>query len=317
VVREHEGRLGVPIEDQWQRELFARGMFAERLHGTCTSSAIYLCGGLRAAGIPTRIVLLIPLVDTNDAKQLALVESGIRHHRVRTTALRGLRNIAGGWASHTLNEVFVDGRWRRLNYTRLGQPILDESLFGLATHVLTVRDWADARMGRTVGLRQGLHLRDERFATANPYATLEVSDEFGVHADIPNPEVVGPEKLNAVTIEQAVWVASDGRPEHLNVTGVDLEADRNHILLSARTDGVPLERGVLDPFWQAAPRNFRLVPEQGEAVLAQAVRGMWWGSVGPEHYLYFMLQLSDRAREKLVPGAAYAIEAETPALGPH
>lgn len=317
VARQYEDQLGLPIADQWRRELFARGMFAEREHGTCTSSAIYLCGGLRAVGIPTRIVLLIPLVDANDPEQLAMVASGIRHHRVRNTALRGLRNIAAGWTSHTFNEVFVDGRWRRLNYTRLGQPILDESLFGLTTHVLTVRDWADARMGRTVGRRQELHLRDERFATANPYATLEVSDEFGEHADIANPFVAEPEPLDSVTIERAVWVASDERPEHLQITGVDLREDRQHILLSARTEGVTLERGVLDPFWNAAPRQFQLVPPHGDPVPATAVRGMWWGKVDSTRFLYFMLGMSEQAREQLVPGAVYTIEALPVGSGPH
>ena len=113
-----------------KRELFAREMFENRVHGSCTSSAIYLCGGLRAAGVPTRIVLVIPFVDANDPEQLALVENGIRHHRVRATALAGLRSIIGSWASHTFNEVLVGGRWRRLNYTRLGQPTLDEDLYG-------------------------------------------------------------------------------------------------------------------------------------------------------------------------------------------
>ena len=183
------------IEEQWQRELFADGMFENRVHGSCTSSAIYLCGGLRAVGIPTRIVLLIPLVDANDAAQLELVERGIRHHQVRAEALAGLRGIGAGWASHTFNEVFVGGRWRRLNYTRLGQPILDRGLFGLTTHILTVRDWADARMAQSVGRRQALGLRDAVFKTSNPYATLVVTDEFGVHAELPNPVVEEPRPL--------------------------------------------------------------------------------------------------------------------------
>ena len=313
--REEERKAGIGIQEVWERELLARGMFEHRVHGSCTSSAIYLCGGLRAAGIPTRIVLLIPLVDVNDPEQLALVENGIRHHRVRATALKGLRNIGRGWASHTFNEVFVDGRWRRLNYTRLGQPILDEGLFGLTTHVLTVRDWADARMGRTIGRRQGLGLRDEVFATSNPYATIEVTDQFGEHAEIDNPPVAIPEPPEVVTIEAAFWAASDERPSHLNVTRVDLENDRHHVILAARTEDLVLQRGLLNVFWDAVPKGFRLVPEEGEAVPASAVRGMWWGEAEGVPFLYYILRIPEDARERMVSGVTYAIEPEAPRDG--
>ena len=313
VVRERERELEVEIEEQWQRELFARGMFERRVHGSCTSSAIYLCGGLRAVGLPTRIVLSIPLVDANDPEQLALVEAGIRHHRVRATALKGLRRLKGSWASHTFNEVFVDGRWRRLNYTRLGQPILDEGLYGLTTHILTVRDWADARMGRTVGRRQGLNLRDEVFPTANPYTTLEVSDQFGAHAEIENPPVVEPDPIAAVTIVDAHWVASDERPAHVKVSGVDLETDRLHIVLHADADAIELDGDLLDTFWGGVEKEFQLVPPAGEPVIARAVRGFWWGRYDDRPYLYFLLRLEDR--DRLATGVSYALVPTAAAAG--
>jgi hypothetical protein len=34
------------------------------------------------------------------------------------------------WVSHTFDEVFVGGRWRRLNYDRLGQNVLDPQYLG-------------------------------------------------------------------------------------------------------------------------------------------------------------------------------------------
>lgn len=308
VVREYERKHGLTIEEQWERELLAEGMFEHRVHGSCTSSAIYLCGGLRAAGIPARIVLLIPLVDGNDEAQLELVAKGIRHHRVRETALKGLRRIRGSWASHTFNEVLVGGRWRRLNYTRLGQPILDEGLYGMTTHVLTVVDWADAHMGRTVGRRQALQLRDEVFPTPNPYATLEVSDEFGEHANVSNPPYEPDAPPEEVTLVDAFWLASSERPAHLDVSRVDLATDRLHVALAARTTGLTLEREVLDPFWQAVPRGFRLVSDEHGSVPATAVRGMWYGKKDGLPYLYFLLRLEPEARERLVEGAPYRIE---------
>src|SRR5690606_38795397 len=86
------------------------------------------------------------------------------------------------------------GRWRRLNYERLGQDTLDPGLFGLMTHVATFRDWADARMPDTIGRRQVLRRYDDRFGTANPYSAITVRDEFGPHCTLTN-EV--PEPLTA------------------------------------------------------------------------------------------------------------------------
>ena len=64
------------VQEQLEHELFGRSMFASRTHGSCTSTAIYLTTVLRALGIPTRMVLALPLVDANDAAQLAMVRDG-------------------------------------------------------------------------------------------------------------------------------------------------------------------------------------------------------------------------------------------------
>jgi len=143
---------GVTIEEQWQREVLASGMFERRTHGSCTSSAIYLSGCLRAAGIPTRTVLCIPLVDANDEAERGMLER-LQHHQVRRVTSAAAQSQIGSWTSHTFNEVWVDGRWRRLNYSKLGQDILDRQFLGLMIHVGTFHDWADARMSETIGRR--------------------------------------------------------------------------------------------------------------------------------------------------------------------
>ncbi len=312
-VRAHERELGRTVEEEWERELFADGMFEHKVHGSCTSSAIYLCGGLRAAGIPARIVLMIPVVDVNDPAQVALVEEGLHHHRVRELALKGLRAIpAGSWTSHTFNEVLVGGRWRRLNYQRLGQPILDPGLFGLSTHVLTVRDWADARMGLSVGRRQELGLRDEVFRTANPYATLELDDRFGAHARLENPEVDLDAPLARLELARAFWASSKERPANLTASGIDLKQDRVHVFLSARADALDLERARLDPFWNGVAKGFRLEPDQGDAIPARAIRGYWI----LDSSLFFVLRIADEDRARMRPGERYRIVPDAPEEGP-
>lgn len=181
-------------EQAWQRELSARGMFENRCRGSCSSTAIYLNGCLRALGVPTRIILVIPVVDANDDGEMRLLRLGLRHHGVRRTLLGALRRLRGSWTSHTFNEVFVGGRWRRLNYDRLGQPCFDRRLFGLSTHVATFSDWADARMAETIGKRQALARKDDVFGGPNPYSAISLRDEFGPHCRIGNP---APEPLTA------------------------------------------------------------------------------------------------------------------------
>jgi hypothetical protein len=147
-----KGNAAWTVQEQLNRELFGRSMFATRTHGSCTSSAVLLTTALRALGIPTRMVLCIPAVDGNDSQQLELVRKNIKHHESRKALLQGLAT-AKGYANHTFNEVFIGGRWVRLNYKTLGQNILDSSLMGLLTHVNTFNDLSDVPLAATWGKR--------------------------------------------------------------------------------------------------------------------------------------------------------------------
>jgi hypothetical protein len=51
-----KGNPAWTVQEQLDRELFGRSMFATRTHGSCTSSAVLLTTALRALGIPTRMV---------------------------------------------------------------------------------------------------------------------------------------------------------------------------------------------------------------------------------------------------------------------
>ncbi len=175
------------MEQELDRELFGKSMFANRIHGTCTSSAVFLTTALCALGIPTRMVLGIPLVDGNDVAQIDMVRNAIHHHRVRQTLLSGL-STAQGYANHTFNEVFIGGRWARLNYSKLGQNSLDANTMGLLTHVNTFNDLSEVPLAATWGKRYALGERDEVFRYGNPYRCVELSDHFGKFAKVENPE---------------------------------------------------------------------------------------------------------------------------------
>jgi hypothetical protein len=181
-------RMGRTLEEEWNHDLFAKGMFESRARGSCTSTAIYLNGCLRALGLPTRIVLTIPVIDAGDPTEVEMVRQNVSNPRVREKVLAGIGKIPkGNWTSHTFNEVWIGGRWRRLNEARLGQPILDEGLFGLMTHVATLGDWADANAAATIGKRQEKKDWKDVFGGPNPYSAAAVEDAFGVHCNMKNP----------------------------------------------------------------------------------------------------------------------------------
>ncbi|MBL8843591.1 MAG: transglutaminase domain-containing protein [Planctomycetes bacterium] len=188
-VEQELARCGVALDEQLQRELFAKGMFERRVRGSCTSSAILWCGALRALGVPTRVVLYVPLIDASDPEERGWLATKLAQHRVRRVVTDALAPLQESWSSHTMVEVFVGGRWRLLNYDRLGQPSLDPNYFGLMTHVATLADWSDGDAAKTIGARQCSGVeprRDDPFGHRNPYSCIELEERFGAHATIDN-----------------------------------------------------------------------------------------------------------------------------------
>jgi hypothetical protein len=202
-------KTGRTLPDQWLHELYGKGMFANRVHGSCTSSAVYISTAFRALGLPARTVLCIPVIDASDPHEVELVKKGIRHNGVRRTMLREATKAGTSWTSHTFNEVVVDGCWRRLNYDRLGQNILDPEYLGLMVHVNTYGDLADAGLS-SWGLRSARGERADAFGGSNPYSCVDVSDSFGVHANVANPEL--PEH-HVLTISRLYWHGDPKTPE--------------------------------------------------------------------------------------------------------
>ena len=199
------------LEEQWAREVSAKGMFDRRTRGTCTSSAIYLSGCLKAVGLPTRTILCIPIIDASDDAEWKLLNN-IQQPAVRQHLRRSLKRLKNSWASHTFNEVFVGGRWHRLNYSRLGQGIYDQKLFGLITHVATFKDWADAEFYKTVGRRQktGQPKKKDVFGHLNPYSTISLRDELGIHCKVDIP--VHDEQNTVVYVDGIYWTDDESLP---------------------------------------------------------------------------------------------------------
>jgi hypothetical protein len=210
------------VREQFEHELFGKEMFAHKSYGTCTSTAVYQTTVLRALGIPTRIVLCIPLADGSDLAQVDML-AALTNHRVRYDASLGA--ISGGYsfASHTFCEAFVGGRWRRLNYTTLGQNVLERNYLGLMVHVHTFRDLSEANLAATWGVRYAKGQRDGVFRHSNPYRLMEVSDHFGKYAKVPNPPAAREHRL--ITLDKAYWPESEAAPAEVREVKWSKETD--------------------------------------------------------------------------------------------
>jgi RNA polymerase sigma factor (sigma-70 family) len=200
--------------EQFEHELLGREMFARKTYGTCTSTAVYETTVLRALGIPTRMILCIPLADGSDPAQVEMIEKGLTNHRVRQDAYLGAISGGTSFASHTFCEVFVGGRWRRLNFTTLGQNVLERNYLGLMVHVHTFKDLSEANLAATWGTRYATGRRDDLFPHSNPYRLLEVSDHFGKYAKLPNPPADDRE-LRQVTVARAYWPQAKDAPAEI------------------------------------------------------------------------------------------------------
>jgi hypothetical protein len=175
-----------PLSDDalFQRELFGKGMYETRSHGSCTSTSTYLATVLRAIGIPTRIVLMVPACDPNDPKQINLLTTAVRHHRISRSIRAGLAN--GGFVNHVFNEVWVGGKWVRLNYNRLGQPIVDSNYLGLMMHVYTAKDISEVPFSTTWGARFANNA-GPKLSSVNPYQMLTAKDDLRPGVVLDNP----------------------------------------------------------------------------------------------------------------------------------
>jgi hypothetical protein len=132
------------VQEQLDHELFGKQMFERRTYGTCTSTAIYQTTVLRAVGIPTRMILCIPPGDGSDPAQIAMIDKALTNHRVRSEIVTGVIS-SEGFTSHTFCEAFVGGRWRRLNFTTLGQNVLSRNYLGLMVKVHMFNERAGRR----------------------------------------------------------------------------------------------------------------------------------------------------------------------------
>lgn len=293
-------RFGRTLEQQFDRELFGKGMFETRLRGSCTSSAIYLSTGLRAIGLPTRTIVCTPIVDANDEREVAWIDARITHVGVRGVLRKAAERQRGSWTSHTFNEVFVGKRWRRLNYTELGQNVLDDDTLGLMVHVHTYGDHSAAGLVGW-GNREAHPLHAQLFGGPNPYSCVSLSDAFGPHSKIPN-EPLG--ALREALITRLVWYDDPARTPKLTT---DLGAAEGAAYLFAHIDagGSDADAGDYSDFFRDVDKHFVLRADGQPDVPAEALM-KYWVDLGSD-VNEFILRIGAVDFARMAPGVRYAL----------
>lgn len=293
-------------EKMFGQENLGKEMFYNRVHGSCTSSSIYLSTIFRALGIPTRVVFFIPPFDPNDAAQASLFYTAVTHHQVRETVRQALDGMHG-FDNHLFNEVYIDHHWIRLNYSRLGQPILDAHYFGLLTHVYTCADMSQVPLAETWGRRYFDYRHtepDAKLSSSNPYRLVSVSDHFGTDAHVDNPFVPPPAELHTVTIRRLLRPDSPDLPSWVNPPGKPPLSTSADFLLDA-VEWLPGSHMQMRTFLSHATHRFVLTAP-GHPDLSVTLTG---GSLsqGDGHFQAYMAKIDPAARPQLVPGIPYTL----------
>jgi hypothetical protein len=286
-------------EEMFDQEVLGRSMFYGRVHGSCTSYAVYLATVMRALGIPTRIVFCVPPADVNDPAQKTMLLQGIHHNQVRVTVRHGLPRR--GFSNHLFNECYIGNRWVRVNYDVVGQNSLDEGYFGLLTHIFTTDSLSHVPMAMTWGLRYAAYRAlgpDLKLSSENPYRLLKVSDHFGANAKIANPEV-GQEELQAVTVKEAFW--KDALPKYVMIKGGDSTKADFYIGIQ---EYIPRYTTQMNDFEAQAGHEFVLT-STGHPDVKARLSGMKLSNGA--QYQMWGVRVADDSRKDLAAGVEYEI----------
>ena len=288
-------------QQMFDQEALGKSMFYNKVHGSCTSSSIYLTTIFRALGIPTRTVLCIPPFDPNDGAQASKFYAAVHDNAVRETVRAALDGMEG-FANHLFNEVYVGHHWVRLNYDRLGQPILDPDYFGLLTHIATSADLSKTPLAQTWGLRYAEDAPDQpKLSSVNPYMLLSVSDHFGANAHLDNPAVPIAE-LRTATITALLPKTSPALPKWV---ADDTPKDSAFDFFLAYKEWVPGSYMQMRAFGKRAGHEFLLTAPGRPDVKARLGGPMM--SVGDGSFQAFAAQITPEDKAKLVPGVAYTL----------
>lgn len=270
---------------------YGKSMFRSRTRGNCTASATLAATVFKALGIPTRIVLYIPPIDSTDPVQVNRLQTAIHHSALLPTIMEGIATQTESWSSHTFNEVYVGNQWVRLNYTELGQDPVDADYLGLMIQVLRVSDWAESGLPETWGVHAEAR-NIVTFSSANPYRGLAVADYIGSSVQLPNP----PQPFNEIRRAKILSAYSNASP---GLSEVMRQRIGSGFLLKASSDTPNKDNWKYFRLFTVRNRQFVLRAPGRPDVSASSS-----GSITDPGYEGWRLFANDQ-HERMVPGVAY------------
>jgi predicted metalloprotease with PDZ domain len=152
------GSLGDPEQDKrfLGTNFFADSMFKNKVHGTCSSTAILRGAMFRAAGLPTRLIQTLPLVTRYSEDPQPLADK----LRMRAMANGYDWGPGTGGANHMYNEVFLNNRWVRVDNSIGTGPFVSDKLF--------VKAWSSTSLNNI----------KEEWNNKRCFRALDVSDAY-------------------------------------------------------------------------------------------------------------------------------------------
>lgn len=149
-------------------------MYYNKTTGECTPSSTYWATVFRTLGIPTRINVIVPVLEQGNVQQQNMVLSNIKNEAMRELIRSQFTSMPGSLSSHYYTEVYLGNRWVNVEYGQVGFNFLSR---GINTHILTINDVSEADMEKDwLPIFLG-----EKATLNNPYSLLNISDNYGKH----------------------------------------------------------------------------------------------------------------------------------------
>ncbi|MDE0019631.1 MAG: Ig-like domain-containing protein [Candidatus Poribacteria bacterium] len=161
------------VEQLLEGTFYGETMFRSRQYGVCDSRATLMATMLKAAGIPTRITLAIPLVYCYEGEKEELT-GNLKRKTLRAGYVvpRPKSPKQTYIVNHSYNEVYVNNKWIRLDHDLNEGPIFNGNRIFLK--IISFADWSEVDFTRSWSREQWFKHR--------PYKTIEISDADPEHA---------------------------------------------------------------------------------------------------------------------------------------
>jgi hypothetical protein len=157
-------------DDYIKHTICGKEMYYQGVRQTCSSAATLINTVMRAIGIPSRIILTYTSYDFSNKQEVDLANN-LQNDTVKNKIFKSY--APGGIGDHFFNEVYIGGRWIRLNDDNFGDN--DPNVGGMAgrVRVYTANDFTDFNMLNW--------FNNDGKPKEIPYHALEMSDMYGVH----------------------------------------------------------------------------------------------------------------------------------------